>query len=145
MNLLDRPLARRALVKGAGLGLVAAGMVDVPAVQSANAAQEPAQSEGGEIWSKEYWARKGDIPLWMLRKRVSEPKAGEASRPVLFFVHGSSVTSRGFDLNVPGHGEYSIMNEFARYGFDCWTMDHENYGKSGRTSATPTSPAASRI
>jgi alpha-beta hydrolase superfamily lysophospholipase len=52
----------------------------------------------------------------------------------LFFVHGSSVTSRTFDINVPGKGEYSIMNEFARYGFDCWTMDHENYGKSGRTS-----------
>ena len=44
------------------------------------------------------------------------------------------MTSRVFDLNVPGHGEYSVMNEFARYGFDCWTMDHENYGKSGRTS-----------
>jgi alpha-beta hydrolase superfamily lysophospholipase len=44
------------------------------------------------------------------------------------------VTSRVFDLNVPGHGEYSAMDEFARYGFDCWTMDHENYGKSGRTS-----------
>jgi pimeloyl-ACP methyl ester carboxylesterase len=27
-----------------------------------------------------------------------------------------------------------VMNEFARYGFDVWTMDHENYGKSGRTS-----------
>ena len=53
---------------------------------------------------------------------------------MLFFVHGSSVTSRVFDLNVPGHGEYSVMNEFARHGFDCWTMDHENYGKSGRTS-----------
>jgi pimeloyl-ACP methyl ester carboxylesterase len=53
---------------------------------------------------------------------------------VLFFVHGSSVSSRVFDLNVPGHGEYSLMNAFARYGFDCWTMDHENYGKSGRTS-----------
>src|SRR2546423_15496697 len=26
------------------------------------------------------------------------------------------------------------MDEFARYGFDCWTMDHENYGRSGRTS-----------
>src|SRR6202012_6044674 len=25
-------------------------------------------------------------------------------------------------------------NEFARYGYDCWTMDHENYGKPGRTS-----------
>jgi pimeloyl-ACP methyl ester carboxylesterase len=53
---------------------------------------------------------------------------------VVFFVHGSSVTSRVFDLDVPGKGEYSAMNEFARYGFDCWTMDHENYGKSGRTS-----------
>jgi pimeloyl-ACP methyl ester carboxylesterase len=52
----------------------------------------------------------------------------------VFFVHGSSVTSRVFDLTVPGKGEYSVMNEFARYGFDCWTMDHENYGKSGRTS-----------
>jgi len=88
----------------------------------------------GEIWSSEYWAKKGDIPLWMFRKRLGAPKAGEATRPVLFFVHGSSVTSRVFDLNVPGHGEYSVMNEFARQGFDCWTMDHENYGKSGRTS-----------
>ncbi len=70
----------------------------------------------------------------MYRKRLGAPKAGEASRQVLFFVHGSSVSSRAFDLNVPGHGEYSVMNEFARYGFDCWTMDHENYGKSGRTS-----------
>jgi alpha-beta hydrolase superfamily lysophospholipase len=26
------------------------------------------------------------------------------------------------------------LNAFARYGFDCWTLDHENYGKSGRTS-----------
>ena len=70
----------------------------------------------------------------MYRKRLGAPKPGEPSRPVIFFVHGSSVSSRVFDLNVPGHGEYSVMNEFARYGFDCWTMDHENYGKSGRTS-----------
>jgi pimeloyl-ACP methyl ester carboxylesterase len=92
-----------------------------------------AASEGGEIWSSEYWAKKGDIPLWMFRKRIGAPKPGEPARRVVFFVHGSSVTSRVFDLNVPGKGEYSIMNEFARYGFDCWTMDHENYGKSGRT------------
>jgi len=44
------------------------------------------------------------------------------------------VTSRVFDLAVPGRDDYSVMNEFARHGFDCWTMDHENYGKSGRTS-----------
>src|SRR5271168_3397452 len=129
----DHSPARRALIKGAGLGLgagVVAGLAGPAAAQSPSATL----SEGGEIWSSEYWAKKGDVPLWMYRKRLGAPKAGEPSRPVLFFVHGSSVTSRTFDLNVPGHGEYSVMNEFARYGFDCWTMDHENYGKSGRTS-----------
>src|ERR1700720_404032 len=130
MEKFDHPLARRTVIKGAGLGLVAGGFAGALPAPGASAAG----SEGGEIWSSEYWAKKGDIPLWMYRKRVGAPKAGEPSRPVLFFVHGSSVTSRAFDLTVPGHGEYSVMNEFARYGFDCWTMDHENYGKSGRTS-----------
>ena len=129
MKHFDRPLARRTVLKGAGLGLVAGTLADA-SVQNAAAAT----SEGGEIWSSEYWAKKGDIPLWMYRKRVGAPKSGEPSRPVLFFVHGSSVSSRVFDLHVPGRGEYSVMDEFARYGFDCWTMDHENYGKSGRTS-----------
>jgi pimeloyl-ACP methyl ester carboxylesterase len=126
MTHLENPLARRAVIKGAGLGLVAAALADALPAKAA--------ADGGEIWSNEYWAKKGDVPLWMFRKRLGAPKAGEPPRPVLFFVHGSSVTSRVFDLNVPGKGEYSVMNEFARYGFDCWTMDHENYGKSGRTS-----------
>src|ERR1700722_869043 len=132
MKHLDRPLARRSLIKGAALGL-GAGMIGALADATAQSAAAAAP-EGGEIWSSEYWAKKGDIPLWMFRKRLGAPKAGGPGRPVGFFVHGSSVTSRVFDINVPGKGEYSIMNEFARYGFDCWTMDHENYGKSGRTS-----------
>jgi pimeloyl-ACP methyl ester carboxylesterase len=130
MTNLDQPLPRRAVIKGAGLGLVAGGLAAALPVRDAAAATEQA----GEIWSSEYWAKKGDIPLWMYRKRLGAPKPGEPSRPVIFFVHGSSISSRVFDLNVPGHGEYSVMNEFARHGFDCWTMDHENYGKSGRTS-----------
>src|SRR5579872_1613141 len=125
----NQSLGRRTVIKGAGLGLVAGGLSATLPTDKAEAA-----AEGGEIWSSEYWAKKGDVPLWMFRKRVGAPKAGEPSRPVLFLVHGSSVTSRAFDLNVPGHGEYSVMNAFARYGFDVWTMDHENYGKSGRTS-----------
>src|SRR5580704_12487080 len=127
MTHLENSLARRTVIKGAGLGLIAGTLADTLPAQEARAAE-------GEIWSSEYWAKKGDIPLWMFRKRVGAPKVGEPTRPVLFFVHGSSVTSRVFDLNVPGKGEYSVMNEFARYGFDCWTIDHENYGKSGRTS-----------
>jgi len=130
MTKFDRYLARRAVVKSAGAGLVAGALAGALPRQSADAAT----AEGGEIWSGEYWAKKRDVALWIFRKRLGAPKAGEPSRPVIFFVHGSSVSSRVFDLNVPGHGEYSVMNEFARYGFDCWTMDHENYGKSGRTS-----------
>ena len=127
MNYLNKLLARRAVIKGAGLGIVAGGLASTLPVQTAAAAE-------GEIWSSEYWTKKGDVPLWMFRKRLGAPKPGEPARPVLFLVHGSSVTSRTFDINVPGQGEYSVMNEFARYGFDVWTMDHENYGKSGRTS-----------
>ena len=131
MKYLDRLLARRAVIKGTALGLSASVVAGLKGALAQSAAQS---SESGEISSSEYWAKKGDVPLWMYRKRLGAPQAGEPSRPVLFFVHGSSISSRAFDLNVAGHGEYSVMNEFARYGFDCWTMDHENYGRSGRTS-----------
>lgn len=88
------------------------------------------------VWSNEYWAKKGSVPLNLFRKRMGAPKKGEPAAPVLFLVHGSSISSRpSFDLTVPGHGEYSVMNTFARLGFDVWTMDHENYGRSGRTES----------
>jgi pimeloyl-ACP methyl ester carboxylesterase len=124
MNKFDRPVARRTILKTAGLG-VSAGLI------SSNSSPATAATA---IWSAEYWAKKGDVPLYMFRKRLGAPKSGEPPRPVLFLVHGSSVTWRTFDLDTPGHGEYSLMNVFARWGFDVWTMDHENYGKSGRTS-----------
>ena len=101
MEKFDRPLARRTVIRGAGLGLVAGGLASSLPAPSTSAAA----AEDGEIWSSEYWAKKGDVPLWMYRKRVGAPKAGEPARPVVFFVHGSSVTSRVFDLKVPGRGE----------------------------------------
>jgi alpha-beta hydrolase superfamily lysophospholipase len=88
----------------------------------------------GEIWSGEYWVKKGDVSLYLYRKRIGAPQGNEPPRPVLFMVHGSSMSSRSsFDLTVPGKGEYSMMNVFARQGFDVWTMDHEGYGRSSRT------------
>ena len=57
MNYLNQLLARRAVIKGTGLGLVAGGLASTLPVQSASAA------EGGEIWSSEYWTKKGDVPL----------------------------------------------------------------------------------
>jgi len=115
--------SRRTIVAGIGLG---SGLLATFA-----RAESPAA-----IWSGEYWAKKGDVSLYMFRKRMGAPKAGEAPLPVLFLVHGSSVSSRpSFDLTVPGLGEYSVMNTFAQYGFDVWTMDHENYGRSSRTDS----------
>jgi pimeloyl-ACP methyl ester carboxylesterase len=132
----DRTVPRRGVIAGAGLALGAGFASNVLAVTGAGAQTTvvpKSDAINGEIWSSEYWAKKGQVPLWMFRKRVGLPKAGESPRPVLFLVHGSSVDSRVFDLTVPGSGEYSMMNVFARYGYDVWTMDHENYGKSGRT------------
>ncbi|MDH3239029.1 MAG: lysophospholipase [Alphaproteobacteria bacterium] len=86
-----------------------------------------------EIWSAEYTAEKGDVPLYMFRKHEGPPDAANP-RPVLFLVHGSSFSGpSGFDLTVPGRDDYSLMDAFARLGYDVWTLDHEGYGRSGRT------------
>ena len=83
--------------------------------------------------AEEHWAQKGDVKLYLWRKRLA---GGPAHRPVLFLVHGSSFSGRGgYDLQVPGHPGYSMMEEFAGRGFDVWTMDHENYGRSSRTGS----------
>jgi pimeloyl-ACP methyl ester carboxylesterase len=77
--------------------------------------------------------KKGDVSLAVYRKRLPQT-TGAAPLPVLFLVHGSSNSGlSSFDLSVPGKGEYSTMNVFAGLGFDVWTMDHENYGRSSRT------------
>jgi pimeloyl-ACP methyl ester carboxylesterase len=86
-------------------------------------------------WTHEYWAQKDDVRLYLFRKRRSAPKQGEPALPVLFFVHGSSLSGRStFDLEAPGRGDYSMMNAFATYGFDVWTMDFEGYGRSSHTA-----------
>ena len=88
-----------------------------------------------EICSHEYWVRKGDVDLYLFRKRRQAPRARSGEPlPVLFLVHGSSFCGRsGFDMQVAGHDDYSLMDAFADRGFDVWTMDHEGYGRSTRT------------
>jgi alpha-beta hydrolase superfamily lysophospholipase len=124
MSESDPVLPRRTVLKTAGLS-VGAGLL------SGLATPMQAASDG-EIWSAEYWAKKGDVKLNLWRKRVGAPKPGEAAVPTVFLVHGSSNSSRSsYDLMVPGKGEYSLMNVLARYGYDVWTMDHDGYGRSG--------------
>ena len=115
----DFSVARRTVIAAAGAGLVS-GLVS----------EASAQGVKPEIQANEYWASKGDVKLYLYRKRAAA-KPGE-TQPVLFLVHGSSNSSRSsYDLDVPGKGEYSLMNVMASYGFDVWTMDHDGYGRSG--------------
>jgi pimeloyl-ACP methyl ester carboxylesterase len=127
---MDHPhLARRTLIANAGLGL-GAGLAS--SIAPAHAEVVAAQAAAADVWSGEYWAQKGGVKLNLWRKRRGAPKAGEPQRPVLFLVHGSSNSARSsYDLTVPGKGEYSMMNIFAGYGYDVWTMDHDGYGYSG--------------
>ena len=120
---------RRSFLTGIGASGVALGVGSVSAQQRGSA---PA------LWSQEYWAQKGQVRLNLFRKRAGAPspaRPDQPALPVLFLVHGSSLSSRStFDLQVPGHGPYSMMDQFANNGFDVWTMDFEGYGRSTRTS-----------
>ncbi len=94
-----------------------------------------ADGEKGKIVAEDHWAENGPVKLYLYRKRVVGD--GPDSKPVLFLVHGSSFSGRGgFDLQVPGLPNYSFMDEFARRGFDVWTMDFQNYGRSTRNTGT---------
>ena len=123
--------SRRDLFRSAGLGLGATLISPLLLEASAQAAT----AASGGVWYAEYWAEKGPVKLAMYRKRASAPQPGEKPLPVLFLVHGSSLSGRGsFDVTAPGVGEYSLMNVFARLGYDVWTMDHEGYGRSTMTA-----------
>ena len=117
----NAPSARRRFLQCGALAVAAAAL---PGASRAGADTTTA------ILAEEYWAEKGPVKLYLYRKRL----AGNEVRPVLFLVHGSSFSGRGgFDLQVPGHPGYSLMDAFARDGFDVWTVDHEGYGRSSRT------------
>lgn len=92
-----------------------------------------AAAAGASIVAEEHWASKGEVKLYLYRKRAQEA-AGR--RPVVFLVHGSTFSGRGgFDLQVPGRKDYSLMDRLAGHGYDVWTMDHEGYGRSSRTAS----------
>ena len=133
MNKSRRNMSRRSMMAGALLG-PAAALAQSPAREPHEVFAKSAAS--AKPWSNDYWAQKGDVKLYMFRKRATVPKAGEKPLPVLMLIHGSSNSSRSsFDLATPGKGEYSVMNVFAGLGYDVWTMDHENYGRSSRTDS----------
>ena len=84
-------LSRRSVMAGALMAPAAAlAQNSAQGVQKAFART----SASSKVWSSEYWAQKGDVKLYMFRKRATAPKAGEKALPVLFLIHGSSNSGR---------------------------------------------------
>ena len=77
------------------------------------------------------------VRLFMWRKHLADPKlvAGKpGAGKVIVFVHGSSVSSTPvYDLQIPGRANSSMMDRFARLGYDTWCFDCEGYGRSDKT------------
>ena len=84
------------------------------------------------IRGSEHWTSKdGGVKLFLFEKCV-----GELAKSIgtILFVHGSSMASQPiFDLQVPGRPDSSVMDHFARRGYDCWCVDMEGYGRSTKT------------
>lgn len=117
--------SRRSFLGGAALALGAA------ATTRAAWGDTDSSQMDKKIHAYHYWAHRGDIRLYLYRKLMGPAVPGKSTKPILFLTHGSSVSSRPtFDLTVPGHGQYSLMDVFAGYGYDVWTMDFEGYGHS---------------
>jgi pimeloyl-ACP methyl ester carboxylesterase len=78
----------------------------------------------------DHWAHKGDVRLFLWEKFAGTP---DGKRGMILFVHGSSMASTPtFDLQVPGRPDVSVMDVFARAGYDCWCVDNEGYGRSSK-------------
>lgn len=82
----------------------------------------------GKIVGQEHWTSKGDVKLFLWEKYVGDPARTQGT---ILFVHGSSMASQPtFDLQVPGRPDSSVMEWFAKRGYDTWCVDMEGYGRS---------------
>src|SRR5262249_45734910 len=83
------------------------------------------------VVGKEHCADKDGVKLFLWEKCCGDPANANG---IVMFVHGSSMASQPtFDLQVPGRPNSSVMDWFARRGFDCWCVDMEGYGRSEKS------------
>jgi pimeloyl-ACP methyl ester carboxylesterase len=116
-----------------------AGIAGATVAATASAASAASHSSRGlaRVTGSEHWVTRiagGEtIRLFIWRKRLAGTK-GRAPKGAILFVHGSSMASTPvFDLQIPGRPRMSVMDQFARLGYDTWCLDHEGYGRSTKT------------
>jgi pimeloyl-ACP methyl ester carboxylesterase len=80
------------------------------------------------IKGQEHWTKKGEVNLFLWEKCAGDPAKAKG---IILFVHGSSMAPQPtFDLQVPGRPDSSVMDWFAKRGYDTWCVDMEGYGRS---------------
>jgi pimeloyl-ACP methyl ester carboxylesterase len=133
----DTPsVSRRSFFIAGGAALVA-----LPALERETHAAPPpgAPSRGklSDVVGTEHWTTKtagtDKVKLFLWRKRLRTP-ASDPAKGTILFVHGSSISATPtFDLQIAGRPECSVMDWFARRGYDAWCVDCEGYGRSDKS------------
>ena len=115
----------------AGSALLATASLHAPAYSAQATAGAANPVKGEAHWT---YKRVGSesVKLFMWNKKLTH--APVAFKGTIVFVHGSSMASTPvFDLQIPGREDSSLMDWFARQGYDTWCFDCEGYGRSDKT------------
>src|SRR5438034_9785369 len=91
---------------------------------------------GAEHWVQSISALDGKplkLYVWEKRLKATDPSAFAKSGKVVLLAHGAGTPGRiAFDLHTPERSAvtYSLMDYLAGQGFDVFTVDYQNYGRS---------------
>jgi pimeloyl-ACP methyl ester carboxylesterase len=91
------------------------------------------------VQGTQHWVLHDEVRLFLWEKHLGTPQG----KPVVLLAHGSATAGReSFDLKVPGHPEYSLMDFLARQGFDVFALDVRGFGSSTKPEAFLTTEQA---
>jgi pimeloyl-ACP methyl ester carboxylesterase len=129
-------VSRRGFVIASGAALVA--MPALAGAEDEAQAAPPPRPALADVVGSEHWTTKvagtDKVKLFLWRKHLRTPAAGGGRQGTILFVHGSSISATpSFDLQIPGRPERSVMDWFARRGYDTWCVDCEGYGRSDKS------------
>lgn len=104
----------------------------------------PSAAQESPIVAKEYRVPSisakdgGPLTLYVYEKyhRSVDPDTQAARGRIALIAHGATTSGRvNYDVQVPGvplEQAFSLMDQLARRGYDVWTLDYQNYGRSDK-------------
>lgn len=120
------------------------GLVFVLVALSVELVSPPSGAQQSSIVAKEYRVPslsakdRAPLTLYAYEKYDSRlnPDVQAAQGRIVLVLHGATTSGRvNYDVQVPGlppAQTFSLMDQFARRGYDVWTMDYQNYGRSDK-------------